>query len=104
MERPVQPAVPRRGAAKVGQRWATPAALVEAINAAQAELEADEVEQARQPETKTINRAEVYMMIDYLGDVGAALNADTRRAGIKAWSACWSGVPWSSNLPAGGCA
>ena len=53
-----------------------PAALVEAINAAQAELEADEVEQARQPETKTINRAEVYMMIDYLGDVGAALKRE----------------------------
>jgi DNA invertase Pin-like site-specific DNA recombinase len=54
---------------------ANPAALVDAINEAQAELEAAEVEQARQPETKTISRAEVYAMIDYLGDVGAALES-----------------------------
>jgi hypothetical protein len=52
---------------------ANPAALVDAINTAQAELEAAEAEQARQPASKTISRAEVYAMIDYLGDVGAAL-------------------------------
>ena len=47
---------------------ANPAALVDPINAAQAELEAAEADQARQPESKTISRAEVYAMIDYLGD------------------------------------
>lgn len=51
-----------------------PAALVDAINDAQAELEAAEAERALQPEARTITRAEVYAMIDYLGNVGVALN------------------------------
>jgi hypothetical protein len=50
-----------------------PVALVDAINKAQAELEAAEAELAHQPEARTITRAEVYAMIDYLGNVGAAL-------------------------------
>lgn len=50
-----------------------PVALVDSINEAQAGLEAAEAEQANQPEVRTITRAEVYAMIDYLGDVGAAL-------------------------------
>ena len=50
-----------------------PAALVDAINEAQAELEAAEAERALQPDARTITRAEVYAMIDYLGNVGAAL-------------------------------
>ena len=54
-----------------------PAALVDAINEAQAELEAAEAEGALQPEARTITRAEVYAMIDYLGNVGAALNEET---------------------------
>lgn len=54
-----------------------PAALVDAINEAQAELEAAEAERALRPETGTITRAEVYAMIDYLGNVGAARNEAT---------------------------
>ncbi|HEX2133842.1 MAG TPA: recombinase family protein, partial [Actinophytocola sp.] len=37
------------------------------------ELEAAEAERALQPEARTITRAEVYAMIDYLGNIGAAL-------------------------------
>jgi DNA invertase Pin-like site-specific DNA recombinase len=50
-----------------------PVALVDAINEAQIELEAAQAEQALQPEARVITRAEVYAMIDYLGNVGAAL-------------------------------
>jgi DNA invertase Pin-like site-specific DNA recombinase len=50
-----------------------PAALVDAINEAQAELETAEAERALQPDARTITRAEVYAMIDYLGNVGVAL-------------------------------
>jgi hypothetical protein len=52
---------------------ANPAALVDMINAAQAELEAAEAEQARRPDALTLTRADVYAMIDYLGDIGTAL-------------------------------
>ncbi len=52
---------------------ANPAALVDAINEAQAELEAAEAERALQPDARTITRAEVYAVIGYLGNVGAAL-------------------------------
>lgn len=51
---------------------ANPVALVDAINTAQAELESAVAEQARTPDAKTISRAEVYALIDYHGDVGAA--------------------------------
>jgi hypothetical protein len=50
-----------------------PAAVVDAINDAQAELEAAQAEAALRPEARVITRAEVYAMIDYLGNVGAAL-------------------------------
>jgi DNA invertase Pin-like site-specific DNA recombinase len=50
-----------------------PVALVDAINEAQAELEAARAEQAGQPDARTITRADVYAMIDYLANVGAAL-------------------------------
>ena len=64
---------PRRAQRSIGSRTQSPPARTRPINAAHAELEAAEVEQARQPESKTISRAEVYAMIAYLGDVGAAL-------------------------------
>ena len=54
--------------------------LQDAINEAQAELEAAEAERALQPDARTITRAEVYAMIDYLGNVGAALKRGPRRA------------------------
>lgn len=49
-----------------------PAALVDAINEAQAELDAAQGDQARQPDARTITRADVYAVIDYLGNVGTA--------------------------------
>lgn len=57
----------------LGPAGANPVALVDAINDAHAELEAAQAEQARQSIGRTISRADVYAMIDYLGDVGAAI-------------------------------
>lgn len=51
-----------------------PAALVEVINPAQAERAAAQAELTNVPADNTLTAAEVYAMIDYLGDVGAALN------------------------------
>ena len=51
-----------------------PTALVEPINRAQEELEAARVEQQHVPAARTMGQAEVEAMIDYLGDIGAALN------------------------------
>ena len=51
-----------------------PAALVEPINRAQEELEAARVERQHVPAARTVGQAELEAMIDYLGDIGAALN------------------------------
>ena len=50
-----------------------PAALVEVINAAQAEREAAHAAVERVGSVQALSKAEVYAMIDSLGDVGAAL-------------------------------
>ncbi len=51
-----------------------PDALVEAVNIAQAERAAAQAALAHEPVQGNISEAEVYAMLDYLGDVGAALN------------------------------
>jgi hypothetical protein len=51
-----------------------PAAVVEAINAAQAERAAARAELEHRPAAATFGRAEVYAMLDSLGDVPRALN------------------------------
>jgi len=52
-----------------------PAALVESINEAQAQRAAARAElEANAPAPNTLSDAEVYAMIDSLGDVGHALN------------------------------
>jgi hypothetical protein len=51
-----------------------PAGLVEAINTAQAERTAARAELDNAPPPGAITEAEVYAMIDSLGDVGAALD------------------------------
>lgn len=56
-------------------------ALVEVINAAQAEREAARAALASTGSVQTIDRAEVYAMIDSLGDVGATLK-DAKPAGL----------------------
>lgn len=53
---------------------ANPAALVDAINQAHEQHEAAHVELEGLPAGRTLSRADVYAMIDYLGDVGDALN------------------------------
>ncbi|EWC59255.1 Site-specific recombinase [Actinokineospora spheciospongiae] len=58
-----------------------PAALVEPINQAQADRVAAQVEMDNQPAVGELDRAEVYAMIDSLGDVGATL-ADAKPAGL----------------------
>lgn len=50
-----------------------PAALVEAMNEAQAERAAAKAELANAPAVATVTDAEVYAMIDSLGDVGRVL-------------------------------
>lgn len=52
---------------------ADPAALVEAINDAQATRAAAQAELDNSPEPAAIGEAEVYAMVDSLGDVGSAL-------------------------------
>jgi hypothetical protein len=52
-----------------------PAGLVEAINTAQAERTAAHAELTNTPAPSAITEAEIYAMIDSLGDVGAALNS-----------------------------
>jgi hypothetical protein len=57
-----------------------PAALVDPLNRAQAECAAAQAEIDNAPASTTLTDAEVYVMIDSLGDVGAALrNADPIR-------------------------
>jgi hypothetical protein len=57
-----------------------PAAMVEGMNQAQAERVAARAELDNAPEPTALADAEVYAMIDSLGDVGTALSgADTRR-------------------------
>jgi hypothetical protein len=57
-----------------------PAALVEAINEAQAQRAAVQAELEGAPTSNALTAAEVHAMIDYLGDVGRALNqADPAR-------------------------
>ena len=51
-----------------------PAALVEPINRAQEELEAGQEEQRHAPSVQALGRADGEVMIDYVGDVGSALN------------------------------
>jgi hypothetical protein len=51
-----------------------PLALVEPINRAQQELEAARGEQHHVPVVRTLDQAEVEAMIEYLGDIGVALN------------------------------
>lgn len=50
-----------------------PAAIVDAVNEAQAQRAAAEAELANTPEASRIGRAEVYAMIDSLGDIGSKL-------------------------------
>ncbi|WP_414943763.1 recombinase family protein [Amycolatopsis sp. cmx-11-32] len=52
-----------------------PAALVDAMNLAQAERQAAREELENLPESATIDAAEVYAMLDSLGDVERALNS-----------------------------
>ncbi|WP_346072590.1 recombinase family protein [Saccharopolyspora thermophila] len=52
---------------------ADPAALIEAINTAQAERAAAQAELDNTPVAHTLSDAEIHAMIDSLGDVGAAL-------------------------------
>ncbi len=52
-----------------------PMALVEVINAAQAERAAARAEMDHAPDTHSVTDAEMYAMIDSLGDIGAALNS-----------------------------
>lgn len=54
-----------------------PAALVEAINDAQAQYDATRAELAGTPAPDALSAAEVHAMIDSLGDVGAALSGAT---------------------------
>jgi DNA invertase Pin-like site-specific DNA recombinase len=50
-----------------------PTAIVEAVNEAQAQRAAAEAELANTPEASRIGRAEVYALIDSLGDIGTKL-------------------------------
>lgn len=50
-----------------------PAALVGPLNRVQAELEAARNAQRHVPSALAVSRADVHAMIDYVGDVGAAL-------------------------------
>ena len=50
-----------------------PAALVDAMNAAQAERAAARAELDGAPVTAELAAADVYAMVDMLGDVGAAI-------------------------------
>jgi hypothetical protein len=59
-----------------------PAALVEVINDAQSEREAARAELDSITEPETLTDAEIYAMIDSLGDVGATLE-DARPAGLS---------------------
>ncbi|WP_153032052.1 recombinase family protein [Amycolatopsis sp. YIM 10] len=59
-----------------------PAAVVDAMNHAQAERAAAKAEVDSQPTSKTITDAEIYARIDLLGDVGAVL-ADAKPAGLS---------------------
>ncbi|MFC4084935.1 hypothetical protein [Amycolatopsis samaneae] len=52
---------------------AEPVALVDSLNRAQAEKAAAEAELANMTEPSALDRAEIYAMVDSLGDVGAAL-------------------------------
>jgi hypothetical protein len=58
-----------------------PTALVEPINQAQADRVAAQAEIDNQPAAGELDRAEVYAMIDSLGNVGATL-ADAKPAGL----------------------
>jgi hypothetical protein len=55
-----------------------PAALVEVINAAQAERTAAQAEINHTPAPELMDAAEVYARIDMLGDIPAKLNAASR--------------------------
>ena len=50
-----------------------PSALVEGINKAKAQRDAVRAELANQPKATVMDMAEVYAMIDSLGDVGAVI-------------------------------
>jgi hypothetical protein len=56
---------------------ADPAALVDPLNRAQERVMAARFERDRAPSPRTLGRAEVEAMLDYLGDVGAALKRAT---------------------------
>jgi hypothetical protein len=58
-----------------------PAALVEVMNQAQAERTAARVEVDRAPDETEVPRADVYAMIDSLGDIGAVIK-DAKPAGL----------------------
>lgn len=61
---------------------ADPAALVEAINEAQAERAAARAELDHAPAPDMLSDSEVFAMIDSLGDVGAVLS-DAKPAGLS---------------------
>lgn len=66
---------PTAGRAAAIASGVDPAALVEAINDAQAQREAAHTELEGLPASNGLTDAEVYAMIDSLGDLGSALNS-----------------------------
>ena len=56
---------------------ADPAALIDPLNRAQERVMAARLERDQAPSSHTLGRAEVEAMLDYLGDVGAALKRAT---------------------------
>lgn len=62
------------GVPVAGALGANPAALIDAINRVQEERDAARAELANLPATRTVTRAEVDAMIDYLGDIGQELS------------------------------
>jgi hypothetical protein len=56
---------------------ADPAALIDPLNRAQERVMAARLERDQAPSSHTLRRAEVEAMLDYLGDVGAALKRAT---------------------------
>ncbi|OLF05307.1 hypothetical protein BU204_37230 [Actinophytocola xanthii] len=63
-----------------------PAALVEVINTAQAERAAARAELDNAPAQRTLDRADVFAMVDSLGDVGARLGDAKPQSLIKLYS------------------
>lgn len=67
-----------------------PAAVVEGIDEAQAERAAAKAELENTSVPDVLGDAEIYAMIDSLGDVGAALRKPSRRVSATSTSNCGS--------------